>query len=212
MKRFAPAADRNKSFILEVLERILPSKGNVLEVASGSGQHTVFFAESFLGLNWLPSDLSQENVDSINEYAKESGLTNLKPALILDATQNDWQQKITRCNAGESETKINAIISINMIHIAPWAACVGLFEMGSKLLDADEFLYLYGPYIIAGKQTAQSNSDFDQQLKSNNQEWGIRLLEDVVELAEANGFLLHGIITMPANNFSVVFKKAAETL
>lgn len=196
MKKYSPAADRNKSFIGEVLDKILPTEGTVLEIASGSGQHVRYFAKEFPHLCWQPSEFDPQNIDSVTEFT--SGVDNIAPCLMLDASSPDWGVK-----------NISMIININMIHIAPWSVCEGLFKGAGRTLAKDQLIYLYGPMLIEGRETSESNLEFDASLKKRNPQWGLRLLKDVVAQAEKNGFYLHGLVTMPANNHSVVFKKTA---
>lgn len=192
----APSAQRNRDAILAVLSDMLPPSGLVLEIASGSGEHAVHFASALPGLTFQPSDPSPDAVTSIAAWTTESGLANIHPPLILDAAASDWPL-----------ARADAILCINMIHIAPWRASESLFHGAAKLLPAGAPLYLYGPYRRADVVTAPSNEAFDESLKARNAEWGLRDLEAVTVLARDNGFSGPAITEMPANNLSVVFRR-----
>jgi SAM-dependent methyltransferase len=196
MKREAPAAARNREPILDVLRRHLPHEGLVLEFASGTGQHVVHFAEALPSLTFQPSDPNESARASVDDWARTLGLANVRPALPLDASAGAWPV-----------AKADAILCINMIHISPWEATVGLIEGAARTLPADGVLYLYGPYRRAGHPTAPSNEDFDRDLRSRNPAWGLRHLEDVAALAARHGFAAPTVVDMPANNLSVVFRK-----
>jgi SAM-dependent methyltransferase len=196
MKREAPAATRNRQPILEVLQRHLPDKGLVLEFASGTGQHVVHFAQALSSLTFQPSDPNESARASVDDWAKTLGLANVRPALALDASAGAWPV-----------AKADAILCINLIHISPWEATVGLIEGAARTLPAGGVLFLYGPYRRAGHPTAPSNEDFDQDLKSRNPAWGLRALEDVAALAARHGFAAPTVVEMPANNLSVLFRK-----
>lgn len=199
-KHHAEAAARNTVPILEVLHGILPAGGRALEIASGTGQHSAAFAEAFPGIDWQPSDPAMEARDSIAAWGAESGLANLRPPLEIDVMQTGWQNGV----AGP----LDLIVCINMIHIAPWAACLGLMEGAGALLRAGGILYLYGPYKRGGEHTASSNAAFDESLRGRNPAWGVLDMGDVSAAAEAHGMSLEASIAMPANNFSVIFRKA----
>lgn len=196
MKRHAPATARNRQPILEVLRPRLPADGLVLEVASGSGEHVVHFAAALRHLVFQPSDPSPAARDSIDDWAGASGLANVRPAVALDATASEWPV-----------TRAAAVLCSNMIHIAPWAAAVGLVAGAARLLSADGLLYLYGPFRRAGRHTAPSNDAFDRDLRERNAEWGVRDLEAVTALAATHGFAAPEVIDMPANNLSLAFRR-----
>ena len=196
MKREAPAVARNRDPILDVLRRHLPPKGLVLEFASGTGEHVVHFAAALPALAFQPSDPNDSARASIDDWVKTRGLANVRPALALDASARKWPVE-----------SVAAILCINMIHISPWAATVGLIEGAGDALPAGGVLYLYGPYRRAGATTAPSNEAFDADLKSRNAEWGLRQLEEIEVLALRHGFAAPTVIEMPANNLSVVFRK-----
>lgn len=193
----APATARNRDPILEVLRGVLPESGLVLEVASGSGQHVVYFGQHFPHLTFQPSDPDAASLQSIPAYTHDAGVANVLPPVLLDAASNDWPL-----------ASADAIICINMIHIAPWRACEGLLRGAGKLLRSGAPLYLYGPYRRTEVVTAPSNDAFDAALKSRDPEWGLRDLEAVAKLAASQGFSAPMITEMPANNLSVVFRRS----
>lgn len=197
MRRQAPAASRNRQPILDVLQPHLPVRGLVLEVASGSGEHTAHFAQALPDLTFQPSDPDPVARASIDDWAATLGLTNVRPALELDAAAETWPIR-----------EADAIACINMIHISPWESTVGLIRGAARLLPRNGTLFLYGPYFRDGFATATSNLAFDRDLRARNPDWGIRTLEEVVALARGNGFAVPLIIEMPANNLSLVFKRA----
>ena len=195
--QFAPATARNGAAILDVLRRVLPRHGLVLAVASGSGEHAVRFAEALPDLRWQPSDPDRRALGSIAAHARAAGFKNLLPPVELDALGADWPVSIA-----------DAVVCINMIHIAPWAATEGLMAGAGRLLPDDGPLVLYGPYRIDGAHTAPSNALFDEDLRRRDPAWGVRDLGDVVAVAQAQGLHLTERIAMPANNLSLVFRKA----
>src|SRR6185312_5382904 len=167
----SPAALRNREPILDVLRRVLPARGLVLAIAEGSGEHAAHFAAGLPGLTWQPSDPSEEARASIAAHREAAALPNLLPPVELDVRWPAWPV-----------TRADAIIAINMIHIAPWAACEGLMAGAHRTLAPGGVLYLYGPYMENGAHTAPSNAAFDASLKLRNPEWGIRDLGDVTAL------------------------------
>jgi hypothetical protein len=193
---FAPATKRNRDAILAVLERVLPESGLVLEVASGSGEHVVHFAARLPSLVFQPSDPNRAARASIDAWTAASRLANVRPALDLDAAATAWP--IARAEA---------VLCVNMIHIAPWRAAEGLVAGAARLLGAGGVLYLYGPYRQRGAHTAPSNAAFDADLRARNPDWGVRNLEDVSTLAAGAGFSEAEIVRMPANNLSLVFRR-----
>lgn len=192
-----PATGRNQAAILEVLARVLPAEGRVLEVGSGSGQHIAAFAQALPHLDWQASDPDPVYRASIDAWVRHAGL-GLPPALDLDATQNPWPV-----------TDASAVMSVNMIHIAPWAACLGLLAGARDILPEGGLLYLYGPFAVGGTHTADSNARFDAALRAENPDWGVRNLDDVALEARGRGLHLIETVRMPANNLSVIFKKRA---
>ncbi len=192
----APSAMRNRYAILAVLRRILPTMGLVLEIASGSGEHALHFAQAFPALTFQPSDPSPEARASIAAWVAESGLANIRPPLPIDAAARAWPP-----------VEPDAILCINMIHIAPWAAAEGLFRHAGELLKSRAPLYLYGPYRRPGQPLEPGNAAFDESLRSRDPGWGLRDLDAVGALALANGFGPPDITEMPANNLSLTFRK-----
>lgn len=195
-RRSAPHVERNAVPIAEVLAGILPARGLVLEVASGTGEHVLHFARAFPKLLWQPSDPDPAALRSIEAWRAEAGLFNLLPPVSLDARAAEWP-------VAEAE----AILCINMIHISPWAATAGLMRGAARLLGEGAPLFLYGAYRREGVDTAPSNEAFDESLRARDADWGVRNLEDVVAEAEKNGLRLEAVTEMPANNLSVVFRK-----
>jgi hypothetical protein len=197
MKQSAPAAARNRDPIAEVLAGLLPERGLVLEIASGTGEHALHFARSFPQLNWQPTDPEAAARESIESWRLEAGLPNLRPPLPLDAEAGEWPVE-----------RADAVLCINMIHISPWAAAEGLFSGAARILPQGGAVVLYGPYLEHGVETAPSNLAFDASLKARNEAWGIRRLEDVDELGTANGFKRVSRVEMPANNLLLAYRKA----
>ncbi|MGK7911213.1 MAG: DUF938 domain-containing protein [Synechococcus sp.] len=208
-RKYAPATQRNRDPILVVLQQILPASGTVLEVASGTGEHAVYFSRHLPQLTWLPSDPNPIARASIAAWRARSGIAMLHPAIELDASQNRWPVELsgTELEPLVLPTPISAIVNINMIHISPWSACLGLLAGAGRILPEGGVLYLYGPYQRNGQHTAPSNAAFDLSLRSQNPAWGVRHLEDVVKAATAEGLSLLKTVEMPANNLSVVFHK-----
>ena len=196
-RRSAPHVARNAGPIAEVLRTILPADGLVLEVASGTGEHILHFAREFPNLLWRPSDPEPGALRSIEAWRTGSGLANLLPPIALDARAADWPVATA-----------DAILCINMVHISPWAATLGLLRGAGRLLRAGAPLYLYGAYRRAGVETAPSNEAFDAGLRARDPAWGLRNLEDVVAAAQTHGLRLEAVTQMPANNLSVVLRKA----
>jgi hypothetical protein len=195
MKQHAPATERNREPILAVLREVLPPAGTVLEVSSGTGQHAAFFATQLPQLIWQPSDPDPVSRASIAAWTE--GLANVQPPLDLDVTRRPWPVE-----------RADAILNINMIHIAPWRACEALMEGAAELLPAGGVLHLYGPYQRDGRHTAPSNAAFDQSLRARDPAWGVRDLDDVARAAARCGLALERVVEMPANNLSVVFRNA----
>ncbi|MDP7651981.1 MAG: DUF938 domain-containing protein [Rhodospirillales bacterium] len=187
---------RNRDPILAVLGRVLPPSGTVLELASGTGEHAVYLAPHLPGLTWQPSDADTVAVDMINRRVTATGTVNLLAPLLLDASTEAWPIR-----------HADAMVCINMIHIAPWSASVGLMRGAGRLLARGGILYLYGPYKVDGRPTVPSNAAFDKSLRRRNPDWGVRDLEAVTAEAELNGLALAEIVDMPANNQSVIFEK-----
>ena len=202
-RQFAPATQRNREPILEVLQRILPSTGTILEIASGTGEHAVFFAPRLSGLKWLPTDVNYLSLASISAWLEYAPSDNIYPPILLDVCANIWSLEVEKQYLAE----ITAIVSINMIHIAPWSACLGLMAGAERILPENGILYLYGPFKQNGQHTAPSNAAFDEMLKSQNPEWGVRDLDDVIATAKMQNLQWRETVSMPANNLSVIFEK-----
>ena len=192
----APAVARNREPILAVLRRVLPSSGLVLEVASGSGEHALFFAAALPHLIWQPSDHDPRARASIAGVRDTGAPPKLLPPVALDASAAEWPV------AGAA-----AVVCINMIHIAPWSACAGLMAGAARILTAGGVLYLYGPYKEDGRHTAPSNEAFDADLCARDPHWGVRDLGEVIALARGHGLSHRETVAMPANNRSVVFRR-----
>ncbi|MGE0701062.1 MAG: DUF938 domain-containing protein [Hyphomicrobiaceae bacterium] len=196
-RRYAPAAGRNREPILEVLRQHLPPRGLVLEVASGTGEHVTFLAEaSPPDLMFQPSDADPDCRASIVAWTAARRLANVLPPIDLDASAPDWPVP-----------EADAVLCINMIHIAPWAAAEGLVRGAARLLGGAGFLYLYGPFRRGGAHTSPGNEAFDRDLRLRNAEWGVRDLEAVSALAAGVGFEPPLVVPMPANNLSLVFRR-----
>lgn len=201
-RRDAPSARRNRQPIWDVLTRILPAHGTVLEVASGTGQHAGYFAPRLAPRRWQPSDLDPGLFDSIKAWTAEvsdqpAGEATILEPVVLDVCAAEWPI------AGA-----DAIVCINMIHIAPIEACLGLLAGAGRVLPPGGPLYLYGPFMRDGVHNAPSNQRFDQELRSADPRWGIRDLDEIAVEAEKHGLVLDEVVPMPANNLSVVFRKA----
>lgn len=196
---FSAAAARNRDPILDVLRTTLPQQGLVLEIASGSGEHVVHFADALPQLTFAPSDPDQRARESVAAWIAISGAENILPPLALDAT-GPWPIE-----------RVDAVLCINMTHISPWPATEGLFDNAGRILPQGAPLYLYGPYKRAGGHTAQSNAAFDADLRARNPAWGLRDVEAVTELGRRAGFEGPEIVEMPANNLSLIFRRGAGT-
>jgi hypothetical protein len=191
----SPAAERNKEPILAVLREILPERGTVLEIASGSGQHVVHFATALAALTWQPSDPDPICRAGIAARIASCGCANVYAPLELNVLEEPWP----------ATPPIVAVLCINMIHIAPWQATAALFRGARTLLPVGAPLFLYGPYREGGRHTAASNEAFDASLRAQDPAWGVRELDEVTEVARLHGFERTRITRMPANNLSVVF-------
>jgi SAM-dependent methyltransferase len=194
--RNSPAAERNKDAILNVLKRVFPERGNVLEIASGTGQHVMHFARALRNLQWHPSDPDGAMCASIEARLAQEPLTNVSTPLQFDVLEFEPGMQ-----------SFDAVLCINMIHIAPWPAATGLFATAMNLLLPGAPLVLYGPYRRGGMHTAPSNVTFDASLKARNPAWGVRDIEAVSELAIDAGFVREEVLEMPANNLLLVFRR-----
>lgn len=195
-KRHAPATLRNRDAIADVLVEWLPPSGLVLEVASGSGEHAVHFAAAFPALDWQPSDPDVDALTSIAVWSAEAGLGNIRPPLMLDAAAPEWPL-----------ASADALLCINMVHISPWDATLGLFAGAARLLAPGAPLILYGPYVEADVPTAESNLAFDANLRARNPAWGLRDITAMISAAATAGFAFVDRRAMPANNLMLLFRK-----
>jgi hypothetical protein len=193
----SPSVARNRDPILSVLRRVLPSTGQVLEVASGTGEHAVHFAVALPHLTWQPTDRDEQALKSIAAHREASGLPNLLAPRVLDAAAPEWPVVWP-----------DAIVAINMVHISPWRATQGLMAGAGRILPSGGVLFLYGAYKEYGAHTASSNEAFDLDLRRRNPEWGVRDLESVVDLAREYGLDLVERAQMPANNLGLVFRRS----
>lgn len=195
-RRHAPATLRNRDAIATVLESVLPATGLVLEIASGSGEHAVHFARMFPALEWQPSDCEPAALRSITAWAADAGTANILPPAAIDVGQERWPI-----------AKADAIVCINMVHISPWSATLGLFRHAAALLPPGAPLYLYGPFLRHDVMTAESNFAFDASLRARNPAWGLRDVGDIDAVATRHGFVRAKLIEMPANNLSLVYRR-----
>jgi SAM-dependent methyltransferase len=193
----SPSAERNKGPILEVLRGLLPAAGRVLEIASGTGQHVVHFAAAFPGLVWQPSELDATRRALVAARVADSALANVRAPVALDVLTEPWPV----------EPALDAVLAINLIHIAPWLVAAALVAGAARRLKDSRtaLLVLYGPYKEGGQHSAPSNEAFDQKLRADDPAWGVRNLEEVSALAAAQGFGLPRITRMPANNLTVAY-------
>lgn len=202
MKRTSPPAERNKDVILQVLKAALPGEeGFLLDVASGTGQHAEHFARGLPGWTVQPSDVDDMALGSICVYVAEAKLPNLRHPARLASTDTDWTGALPESG------QVDALTCINMIHISPWESTVGLIAGAGAVVRPGGLFYLYGPYRVNGAPTTESNARFEQWLKDRDERYGLRDIELVTKLAVAAGFEAEGLLAMPANNFSVLFRK-----
>jgi hypothetical protein len=194
--RSAPAALRNREPIAQVLRDWLPDSGLVLEIASGTGEHVVYFAEQFPRLQWQPTDVHPDALTSIAAWRVQAGLTNILPPLALDAASSAWP--IDRADA---------VLSINMVHISPWESALGLLEGASRLLTPRAPLIMYGPWLENGVEAAPSNLQFDEDLRARDARWGLRRVKDFSAAAAERGLQLEERRAMPANNIMLLLRR-----
>lgn len=200
---FSPAADRNKQPILNVLRKVLPDRGIALEIASGTGQHIVWFAANLPQWTWQPTDAMPAALESISAWVAEQGLLNVRPPLKLDVMAPEWLP---------GDARFDLIYCANMLHISPWATCAALMQCSARHLTPDGLLVTYGPYLEDGVPTSEGNLSFNQSLRAQDPAWGIRRKEDVVQEAARAGLRLLARHAMPANNLLLVWAKAAPAL
>ncbi len=201
MKQTAAAAERNRAPILEALSPLLPAAGRILEVASGPGVHMVAFAEARPALHWQPSDPDPAARASIAAWIADAGLANVAQPLDLDMTRPDWHEQAG--SAGD----FDGLVTINLLHVAPWTACEGLMAGAARLLRPGAFLFVYSPFMRDGQHNSEGNRQFDRSLRAQNPVLGLRDVNDVAACAAHTGLTLEGIVEMPANNRSLIFRK-----
>ncbi len=200
----APAAARNREPILAVLRAVLPPAGTVLEIAAGSGQHGAWFAAEFPHHRWAPSDVDPGTLAGIDAWARDAKVDNILPARLLDAAADDWP-------VADIREDLTAMFSANMIHIAPWAAGLGLLAAAGRLLPAHGILFLYGPFLRNGEPATDSDAQFDRFLKDRDPSWGLRDFDQVVASAKNHGLVLSQQVDMPAGNLSLIFRPAGPS-
>ena len=192
----SPSVTRNRDPILTVLRRLLPQSATVLEIASGTGEHAVYFAAALPHLQWQPTDYEEQALSSIAAHRAASGLSNLLAPLMLDAATPEWPVK-----------QVDAVVAINMLQVSPWRVVQGLMAGAGRVISPGGILYLYGPFKENGAHTAPGNEAFDQNLRLRNPEWGVRDIEEVADLARTYGLDLVEQVLMPDNNLSLVFQR-----
>ncbi|MFO1414251.1 MAG: DUF938 domain-containing protein [Burkholderiales bacterium] len=195
----APSPERNKAPILAVLARVLPPRGLVLEIGSGTGQHVAHFAAALPLLTFQPSEMDLQRHASIAAWAAAADLSNVRPPLALDVTRRPWPVAMA-----------DAIVCINVIHISPWEATLALMAGAGEILPAAGVLVTYGPYLRGGVHTSPSNDEFDTSLRARNPLWGVRDMDKVAEVAAGEGLALDEVVPMPANNFTLVWRKSKD--
>jgi SAM-dependent methyltransferase len=195
----APSAERNKQPILDVLVRVLPSCGLVLEIGSGTGQHAAHFAQALPALTFQPSEMDLDRHASIKAWAAAGKLSNMNPPLAIDVTKRPWPV-----------SAVDAVVCINVIHISPWETTLGLMAGAGSILPAGGVLVTYGPYLRGGAHTSQSNQAFDASLRARNPLWGVRDIDAVARAAGNEGLVLEEAVQMPANNFTLVWRKSCD--
>jgi len=199
LRRFAPAASRNREPILTVFRERVSADARVLEIGSGSGEHAIHLCAALPGLDWQPSDPDPASRASIAAWIAHARADNIRAPLDIDVLAARW--------GVEARAPFDAIVSINMIHIAPWECALALLEGAARLLCEDGVLFLYGPFKRGGVHTAPSNAAFDERLRSENVQWGVRDLDEIVHEAAGRGLRFIEAVEMPANNLSVVFRR-----
>lgn len=190
-----PSAERNRAAILAELAQNLRPGLQVLEIASGSGQHVEHFASAWPAVQWQPSEPAREPRQSVDARVAQAGLSNVHPALALDV------------EAGWPDARFDLVMCINMVHISPWSATRALFGGSADVLVPGGILFLYGPYKQHGRHTAPSNAAFDQDLRERNADWGIRDMDGLNELGDSVGLVSQAPVAMPANNFCLRFQR-----
>lgn len=205
-KRSAPAVARNRDPILNVLRDVLPEAGTLLEIASGTGEHCVHFAAHLPALRFIPSDLGDEQLASIAAWREECGLDNVLPPRRIDVTRDDW---FADADSNDAVDAVDAVFCANMIHIAPPAALDGLVRGAARHLKPGGLLITYGPYKMGGRHTAPSNEEFERWLLAQDPTYGVRDLEELIARGAEVGLRHERTIPMPANNFTIVFRRVS---
>lgn len=218
-RRSAPAALRNREPIGEVLAEWLPDSGLVLEIASGTGEHCVYFAERFPRLEWQPSDIHADAIGSIDAWRTAFSMENVRAAVELDASSAEWpldeaaavlsiKMDSDSCDDRKTAEKggFDVVLNLNMVHISPWSAALGLLDGAARVLERGGALILYGPWLQTGIETAPSNVEFDRQLRERDPAWGLRRVEDFEAEAVKRNFALEQVCQMPANNLMLLFR------
>jgi len=199
LRKTSISATRNAAHIQQILKKVLPKYGSVLEIGSGTGQHSIVFAEALPSLKWIPSDADNLNFDSINGWRQLAVNNTPDTPRLIDASSGNWFFNVN--------DNITSIVVINVIHISPWSVTKGILKGAQKILPRGGVLYFYGPFIQDNIATAHSNLAFDNYLKTENSSWGLRNLKEIESLAKEHSLVLEPVIKMPANNLSVIFKK-----
>ena len=199
LRKTSISATRNAAHIQQILKKVLPKYGSVLEIGSGTGQHSIVFAEALPSLKWIPSDADNLNFDSINGWRQLAINNTPDTPRLIDASSGNWFFNVN--------DNITSIVVINVIHISPWSVTKGILKGAQKILPRGGVLYFYGPFIQDNIATAHSNLAFDNYLKTENSSWGLRNLREIESLAQEHSLVLEPVIKMPANNLSVIFKK-----
>ena len=202
-RRSFPATLRNQEPILDVLQRVLPAKGSILETGSGTGEHAIHFAPALAPRVFIPSEPDPDLWASVAVWCSQSTATNLRMPIDLDVTTNPWPVE----SDPQVQPPISAILSINMIHIAPWNACLGLMTGAGRILQAGGVLYLYGPFKQVGVAFGSGNEAFDRSLRAENTKLGVRALDSVTQVAAEAGLILRETLPMPSDNLSVIFER-----
>jgi cyclopropane fatty-acyl-phospholipid synthase-like methyltransferase len=195
-RRYAPSSARNRDPLLQVLKSLLPQTGTILEIASGTGEHACYFAPAFGTAIWQPTDADESAIASIKAHRQADAPANLAPPLHLNVMEPEW-------HVGS----VDAVLCVNMVHIAPWACCENLLQGCAHVLSPGAPLVLYGPFKQDGAHTAPSNAEFDQTLREQNAEWGIRDIAEIAEAGKARGLTVEDPIAMPSNNLCVILRQ-----
>jgi cyclopropane fatty-acyl-phospholipid synthase-like methyltransferase len=199
VKQHAPQAVRNRAAIVEVLQRVLPSRGLVLEIGSGTGQHVMHFARAFPNLEWQPSDYDQVAIASVESYRRETRLFNVREPLLLEVRKRCWGNGL-----------LDAVIAINLIHVTSWSVCEGLFDGARRHLKPDGVLFVYGPFKQGGGFDCERNARLDAVLRQKNPDWGLRDLEAVAALGTVRNMLAEQVVEMGGHNLGLVFRKQID--